>query len=138
MRKLRFPAIFFVIFALIGSVLLFTPKSALAANCFPQGAGSAVDLGSCLTLQDGKSVSTVYKTPADLVNLVVRNIFIVAGLILFMLIIYSGFIFISGGEKEVTKAKDILTTALIGLLIMFAAYWIVQIIKIVTGADILF
>jgi len=72
------------------------------------------------------------------VNLVVRNIFIVAGLILFMLIIYSGFIFISGGEKEVTKAKDILTTAIIGLLIMFAAYWIVQIIKIVTGADILF
>lgn len=134
MRKFQFPAVLFSLVILLIGTFFFAPH-ALAA-CKPGTA--SLDLGDCLTLSDGKTVKSVYAAPADLVNVIVRNIFIVAGLILFGLIIYSGFLFISGGEKGITQAKEILTTALIGFLVMFMAYWIVRIISIVTGANILF
>jgi hypothetical protein len=84
------------------------------------------------------TVGAVYNTPTVLINLIVRNLFVVAGIILFFLIIYSGYQFISGGVKGQEQAKTTMTTAIGGFIVMFAAYWILQIIKVVTGADILF
>jgi len=70
------------------------------------------------------------------VNLIVRNIFVIAGILLFFLIIYAGFLFITGNVKGKEKAKEVLEAALIGFLVMFGAFWILQIIKVVTGTDI--
>lgn len=95
-----------------------------------------LNLGDCYALNSTQTVRDVYTSPAFLVNLIVRNIFIVAGIVLFFLIIYSGFLFITGNVKGKDKAKEVLEGALIGFLVMFAAYWIVQIVKVVTGADI--
>ena len=48
------------------------------------------------------------------------------GLIALVLIIYGGFIWMlsSGNEEQVTKAKDIIVGAVIGLLIILASYGI--------------
>jgi len=90
-----------------------------------------------LVLSDGKKVSEVFSTPADMVNLLVRVVFVLVGLILFAMIVFSGFSMIAGGESDnKEKAKTTMTSALIGFLLIFAAYWIMQIIKILTGADI--
>lgn len=64
--------------------------------------------------------------------------FVLGGVILFFMIIFAGFQFLTQGEKGIEKAKTIITTALMGFGIMFAAYWILRIIKIITGADIVF
>jgi len=82
-------------------------------------------------------VSTVYDTPAALLNVIVRNIFVIAGLLLFGTIIFAGFKIISGGSKGYEEARNIITIAVTGFLIMFAAYWIVQIVEVVTGVPIL-
>ena len=111
-----------------------TLNTCIAEVCDPGRGG--VNLGSCLRLSDDSRVSDRYYYPATLVNLIVRNLFVAAGVILFLMIIIAGVKFISGGKKGVDEAKTIISTALAGFIIMFAAYWIVQLIQYITGADI--
>jgi len=53
------------------------------------------------------------------------------------MVIASGFAILSGAgsDDEQAKAKwhQILTSGVVGLIIMFSAYWIVQIINFLTG-----
>jgi len=95
-----------------------------------------VDLGASLTLGDGRAVKDVYKTPADLVNLIVPNMFVLGGVVIMGMTILAGFKYMGGGTKGTQEAYEIFKNAVIGFVIMFAAYWVVQIIKILTGADI--
>jgi RsiW-degrading membrane proteinase PrsW (M82 family) len=98
------------------------------------GEGS-LKLEECLTLEGGAKVSDVFATPADMINLLVRNLFVVGGVLLFITLIYAGFLFIQGGSKGKDQARDVITTALIGMIVMFAAYWIVRIISLITGGS---
>ena len=107
-----------------------TPSDPGAANLdlittFVGGAGSTTNIGD------------IYDTPASLVNLLIRNLFVIAGIILFITILWAGFKFIQSGAKGKDEAKTIITVAITGFIIMFAAYWIVQIIGIVTGTGII-
>jgi|SRR5579859_190999 len=101
-----------------------------------QGSSQGLNLADCFALNDKQTVASVYSHPSDLINLLVKNVFIVAGIILFVMIIYSGYLFISGGTKGADQAKTVISTAIAGFLIMFSAYWIIQIIKLLTGANI--
>lgn len=107
----------------------------LPSGCAP-GSGF-ISLGDCLKLSDDTKISDTYTTPAFLVNLIVRNLFVVAGVVLFFMILLAGFKFITGGKKGLDEAKQIMTAALVGFLLMFSAYWIVQIVKIVTKTDLI-
>jgi len=98
---------------------------------------SGLNLGDCYRLSGDKKVSEVYDTPAKLTNVIVRNVFVISGVFIFLLIIYAGFLLISDTSKGKENAKSIFEAAAIGFIMMFAAYWIVQIVKIATGADIL-
>lgn len=103
----------------------------------PCDAGSGgVNLGDCLQLSDSTRVSDVYDNPAFLVNLIVSNLFVVAGIIFFIFLILAGFKFITGGQKGAEDAKNIVQTALIGFIIMFSAYWVIQIVALLTGITI--
>lgn len=59
----------------------------------------------------------------------------IAGIILLLYLIYGGFQFLtSGGDpKKAQEAQSKITQALIGFVIVFAAYWIVQILANVLG-----
>lgn len=109
------------------------------AACIP-GEGN-LNLADCLVLGDRQTtVSSVnaYQTPGGFVNLIVSNLFVLAGIFIFIAFIVAGFKFISGSKAGVDDSKKIATTAVTGFIIMFSAYWIVKIIELITGANIIF
>lgn len=127
----------------IFSLFLLSPQALHAAEDDPFGgtdpnAGVAINLNNYYKLNNGQSVSDVFSKPADMVNLIVSLLFTGAGLVLFFMIIIAGFGMIKGDSKEAEKAKSSITTAVIGFVVMFASYWIIQILELVTGVQILF
>jgi len=116
------------------SLLSIIPQ-AFADGCNP-GSGS-FKLTDCIFLgkDTSKTVADVYDTPSKLINTIVSNIFIFAGIILLLTIIFAGFKLISG-EKGLEDARSILKVALIGFIVMFIAYWMILIVETVTGIAI--
>ncbi len=104
------------------------------AACEPGKEG--LNLSECLTLSDNSKVSDKYDSLGTVVNLLVDNLMVIAGLLLFVFVIAAGFSFLSSDKKGKDQARDIAQGAVIGFIVMFAAYWIVQIIAKLTGADI--
>ncbi|MGB9706506.1 MAG: hypothetical protein ACPLXP_00315 [Microgenomates group bacterium] len=78
-------------------------------------------------------------TLGDIISALLPYVFAIAGVILFALLIFGGFeLLTSGGNPETTKkAQGRITFALVGFLIIFLAYWIVQILEVVFGITIL-
>jgi hypothetical protein len=73
------------------------------------------------------------------VSMLVKNALLLAGLIFFFVLIFSGLKYIlSGGNKEnIQKAGAGITNALLGLIIVFVSYWAIVILEIITGLNIL-
>ncbi len=82
-----------------------------------------------------------FKTLGDVVTVLLKNAFVIAGVIFLVLLIFGGFTFIvsagSGDAKKSEQSKQTITAAFTGLLLIFASYWIIQIIEIITGVKIL-
>lgn len=99
-----------------------------------------VDL-SQLPFGNGNSVSTLYPEPASLVSLIVKNSLTIAGIILLILIVAGGFMMIasagSSDPKKAATAKTMITDAVIGFLVIFLSYFIIQIVEVITGLTIL-
>lgn len=101
-------------------------------------AEQGINLGDALTLGIGQGrVKDVYSTPADLVNTLVPFAFIAGGIVLFLLVVYSGFLFIQDTSKGKEEAVKIWTNAGIGFIVMFIAYWVVRVIGVIIGQPIL-
>lgn len=66
-----------------------------------------------------------------------KYLFTIAGILLLLYLIYGGFQYLtSAGEpKKVQEAQSKITQALIGFVIIFASYWIVQIIANILGLE---
>lgn len=62
----------------------------------------------------------------------------IAGLILFGMLVAGGFTMLAGAaDKEAQeKGKKQITSAIIGFLIIFLAYWIAQILQVIFKIDI--
>lgn len=94
----------------------------------------AVDIGT--EFGPAKTFPTVGK----FISTLLPNIYILAGLLLFLLLIFGGFGIIigAGGDdpKKTGQGKQAVTAALIGFLIIFLSYWIIQIIEVITGFKI--
>jgi len=78
-------------------------------------------------------------TIGGIVAAAIRLILIVAALVAFIFLIIGGIRWItSGGDKEGTaKAQSTITAALIGLVIVFAAWAIIRLIEVFFGIEIL-
>ena len=78
---------------------------------------------------------------ADLVSVVLSNAIVIAGLIVFLLFLGGGIAVIAGAGQNnpetAAKGKQAVTAAAIGFIIIFASYWIIQIVEIVAGFNIL-
>jgi len=104
---------------------------------------AAVDIGNELWLKPGVGIGSnaTYKTPAGLISILLKNAYILAGVLLFLLLIFGGLSIImgagAGDAKKTSQGQQAVTSALIGFLLIFASYWIIQIIQIVTGISIL-
>jgi hypothetical protein len=99
------------------------------------GADVEIPLGDKLVLKDGTPVQEVFNSTDDMINLIVKVIFVGAGFFLFLMIIGAGFSLVQGDSKDKDKAKTTMTSAIIGFMIMFGAFWIMQIIQLITGIN---
>lgn len=81
-----------------------------------------------------------FKTPSDIMNAIVPVVMSLAGVLLFILLIVSGFQIImhagSGDAKELVKWRTTLAAAIIGFIIMISAFWIIKVIESVTEFQI--
>jgi len=87
---------------------------------------------------------TQFNTPAgftlnQIVSWAVTAVLVVAGLVFFFMLIIGGLRWVlSGGDKAATEsARGQITAALIGLVIVFSAWAIAQLVNAVFGIDIL-
>lgn len=96
------------------------------------------NLGDCLKFQ-GSSATTQYSTTGDLINNILPNVYIAGGIVIFFMIVLGGFTIISnaGNPDKIKEGGKTITSAIIGLLVLFASYWIIQIIQVITGVSIL-
>jgi len=85
-----------------------------------------------------ESPTTQFTSIASIVNAFVSPILMLAGIVLFGLVVVGGFKYMTSGDDPKAKdgAKGTITSALIGFIIVFGAYWIIEIISTVIGLDI--
>jgi hypothetical protein len=106
------------------------------ATCI--GPDGTLSLGDCLIFQ-GSTATSEYSSTSSLINNILPNVYIAGGLIIFIMIVMGGFTIISnaGNPDKIKDGSKTITSAIMGLLVLFASYWIIQIIQVVTGASIL-
>lgn len=87
----------------------------------------------------GSTFKFAGKAPGDIINAFIPVLFAIAGLVLFAMFISGGFtIFVSAGNPEqIKKGTGMITNGLVGFLIMFAAYWIIQLVEFSLGLTLL-
>lgn len=104
-------------------------------------ATGGVDIGEQINMGTDKSLSQTFPDIGTIINLILRNSLTIAGVILLGLLIFGGVKFImsagSNDAKKTAEAKTIITDAIIGFAVVFCAYFIVQIIQLITGVPIL-
>ena len=73
----------------------------------------------------------------QLVSLILNLAFVAAGLFLLIFFIIAGISLISGAgqsnPEKLEKGKQAATSALIGFVVVFVAYWLVKLIEQITG-----
>lgn len=98
----------------------------------------AVDIGSTFNQNGFLSKTT---DVGQLVSLIVSNGIVIAGVILMFLLVAGGIGMIAGAgsnnPEQMASSRKAITAAVIGFVIVFAAYWIVQLIQAITGVKIL-
>ncbi|HPD44929.1 MAG TPA: hypothetical protein PK131_02015 [Candidatus Woesebacteria bacterium] len=101
------------------------------------GIGVSIDLPG----SNSQTVSQNFPSFGFLISRTIAIAGVVAGIILVGMAIYTGFLFMSsagtGDAKRISRAQNSLTTSLIGFLLIFITYFIIQIIQNITGVPIL-
>lgn len=97
-------------------------------------------LRKSITLTPGAKIdlSKADLTIGEIISAILPYIFVIAGLILFFLLISSGFELLTsaGNPESQKKAQAKLTNAIVGFIIIFLAYWLAQIVEAVLGIQI--
>ncbi|MEA3248934.1 MAG: hypothetical protein U9Q03_01080 [Patescibacteria group bacterium] len=98
-------------------LLTFLPYSVLAVE-LPDVRGSAEHAGRGLPGSNGEG------TLAEFVGTLVQGALSVLGVIFFVLLVYGGALWMTAGgdTAKVDKAKKLLTSAIVGLIIVMIAY----------------
>lgn len=79
-------------------------------------------------------------TPGGIISRLLLFLFPLAGLILFVMIVWGGFEILakaSDSKKALDAGKNRITAAIVGFLLLFASYWLVQIAEVIFGITIL-
>jgi len=93
-----------------------------------------------VSIDGGYSVSSGLTTPGTISDLIGRAfpfIFAFAGVGLLLMIISAGFTLMTsaGDAKKMEEGKNRLTFAIVGFLVIFTAYWAVQLLGIAFGIE---
>ena len=88
--------------------------------------------------EKGIAETTGYGSIGEFISAILPNVYIIASLILFILLIAGGFVIIASGgnpEKKGQGGKAI-TSAIAGFIIIFVSFWIIKLIEFLTGIEI--
>ena len=121
----------FLVFGLWSLVLSFAPPVFSANNLIP----SYNDVPGFENFAFGNTDATI----GDVFSEILKYVFILAGLAFFLYLILAGFqLMTSGGDPAgIQAAQGKILNAVIGLVVIFTSYWLVQIIETVFGMTIL-
>lgn len=75
----------------------------------------------------------------DIVFVIIRNIYVLTGIVLFFFIVIGGLgMILNAGDVEKQKqGSKTVTSAIFGYLIMFTAYWLIKIVQLIFGVKII-
>ena len=83
---------------------------------------------------------STYSSIGSFISAILPNVYVLAGIIAFVLVLVAGLMFIinagKGESEQAKKWQGTLTASIAGLLIIFLSYWIIQIIETLTGIKI--
>jgi len=100
----------------------------------------AFDIGQEFQLGN-RGVNSVFPTFNSLFGTILFNVYGVAGIIFVFLLIFGGFgVIIGAGSQDagkVEQGRKAITAAVVGFVVIFASYFIIQIIEVLTGVQIL-
>ncbi len=90
---------------------------------------------STQTIQGLPEITTRFKTLGDVIYSALPFVFSFAGIGLLLMILAAGFNFLtsSGDSKKLEKGKQQLTYAIVGFIVVFAAFWITQLLGTIFG-----
>jgi len=99
----------------------------------------ALDIGEEFKLKEkGIAETPGYGSIGEFISAILPNVYIIASLILFLLLIAGGFVIITSGDNPEQKGKGgkAVTSAVIGFIIIFVSFWIIKLIEFITGVEI--
>lgn len=78
-----------------------------------------------------------FETPGAFISTLFPLLFTIGGLILFVMLVWGSLevFFAAGSAKLADSGKKRITSALIGFILLFSAFWIGQIISTIFGID---
>lgn len=78
-----------------------------------------------------------FESLGGILSLALQYIFPIAGFLLFILIVMGGFSWLTsaGDPKKVEGARNRITSAVIGFVLLVASYWIVRIIQMILSPN---
>jgi hypothetical protein len=81
---------------------------------------------------------TAFESVGQIITNIIPNIYIVAGLVFFVLLIGGGigYMLSSGDEKAIAKSWKTITNAVIGLAIIIGSAFIIRILETILGITI--
>lgn len=82
---------------------------------------------------------TKLTTPGGFISKLLEYAFPLAGIILFVMLVWGGFEMLYGAttSKSMEAGKNRVTAALIGFFLLFSSFWIIQILEVVFGINII-
>ncbi|MFA6322208.1 MAG: hypothetical protein WCX71_01875 [Candidatus Buchananbacteria bacterium] len=107
-----------IVFCLLFFVVVATPVLA-ATSMFDQMAGSVTKITN-YAFGGGKTVTVTGFTFRDSLIFIVNSLLTFVGLVFFLMIIYSGYLWMTakGNDEQIEKAKELMKELIIGLIII--------------------
>ena len=126
-----------------GTIQTWTPGG-FSPPCGPSSAGNGVSIGNAFKISEANGSRGVgnlaqFNSIGILLSSLLPNVFVIAGVIIFFFIILGGFTMITsaGNPEKQKEGSAMITGAVMGFVIIFGAYWIVQLLEWILGVSIL-
>ena len=134
------------------TLISINPEKTSAAGVFDNNTGGAVtvtedDFNAFNPLKSDTIARTPgsdadpnkLSTPGGIISRILEFSFPLAGLILFIMLFWGGFEILYGSStsKSMEAGKNRITSAIIGFFLLFASFWIIQILEVVLGIKII-
>jgi len=87
---------------------------------------------------DNSPKAAQFATPGGIITEVLAYAFPIAGMILFVMILWAGFEMLAGATSSKSKeaGQQRITAAVIGFMLLFVSYWLTRLVGLVFGIQI--